>query len=60
MITSDMDDCIGSPCANGGSCVDHVGRYECICPRLYAGERCQISTGEPYFLSRMRSLNSWI
>ena len=45
-LFADIDDCEDSPCTNEGTCVDHVGRYECICPQLYAGERCHISTGK--------------
>ncbi len=26
-----IDECASAPCRNGATCVDHIGRYTCIC-----------------------------
>lgn len=28
------------PCQHGGTCVDLVGRYECLCTSMYTGVNC--------------------
>ena len=38
---ADDDDCDPNPCVNGGSCVDEVNGYRCICRDGYIGDRCQ-------------------
>ena len=40
-ISTDIDECVSSPCQNGGSCEDQVNRYECHCPAGYIGDHCQ-------------------
>ena len=40
---SDIDDCMESPCNNGGTCKDGVASYICICPNGFAGQDCEIS-----------------
>ncbi|XP_062854371.1 protein crumbs homolog 2b [Trichomycterus rosablanca] len=37
----DIDECQELPCSNGGSCVNKVGGYTCICPPEYSGPLCQ-------------------
>ncbi|KAL5009032.1 hypothetical protein ScPMuIL_014613 [Solemya velum] len=49
---ADIDDCLISgedseivsqnPCQNGGSCVDGINKYSCICPATYFGPKCEI------------------
>ncbi|XP_072538089.1 protein crumbs homolog 2b isoform X2 [Salminus brasiliensis] len=39
------DRCVSSPCQNGGTCVDKVEDYECICPNdplIYVGRNCEL------------------
>ena len=38
---ADFDECEGSPCQNGGRCVDHYQEFECICRDGFSGDRCQ-------------------
>ncbi|KAI2527782.1 sushi, nidogen and EGF like domains 1, partial [Homo sapiens] len=37
----DVDDCSPDPCLNGGSCVDLVGNYTCLCAEPFKGLRCE-------------------
>ncbi|XP_068943598.1 fibulin-7-like [Petaurus breviceps papuanus] len=36
-----IDDCASQPCTNGGTCVDDVQRYVCLCPSGWTGSNCQ-------------------
>ncbi|XP_063794586.1 protein crumbs homolog 2 [Pseudophryne corroboree] len=38
---TDVDDCQHHRCLNGGSCVDAVDRYACICPATFTGAYCE-------------------
>ena len=37
----DIDDCVNSPCQNGGSCIDGVSSFLCLCGPGFTGELCQ-------------------
>ena len=37
---SDIDDCGGHLCENGGQCVDGVNEYTCRCADGYDGQYC--------------------
>ncbi|KAJ8248056.1 hypothetical protein GJAV_G00237740 [Gymnothorax javanicus] len=37
-----INDCEGSPCRNGGTCIDKVNLYQCICADGWEGVRCEI------------------
>lgn len=39
----DINDCISSPCKNGGTCVDGVNSFQCFCQEGWEGKYCQIS-----------------
>ena len=38
--STDVDECRGSPCQNGGACVDGVGRFTCVCPPGFEDPVC--------------------
>ena len=42
----DIDECASSPCKNGGTCQDHIGRFTCDCPSGFEGATCTIDTNE--------------
>uniref|UniRef100_A0A8C6DZW0 Fibulin-7 n=1 Tax=Moschus moschiferus TaxID=68415 RepID=A0A8C6DZW0_MOSMO len=37
----DISECSSQPCQNGGTCVEGVNQYKCICPPGRTGSRCQ-------------------
>uniref|UniRef100_A0A8C6S0V9 Sushi, nidogen and EGF-like domains 1 n=1 Tax=Nannospalax galili TaxID=1026970 RepID=A0A8C6S0V9_NANGA len=41
LLPLDVDECGSDPCLNGGSCVDLVGNYSCICVEPFEGPRCE-------------------
>ncbi|GFO32382.1 fibropellin-1, partial [Plakobranchus ocellatus] len=36
-----VDDCVGDPCVNGGTCLDKVKGYICNCLPAYRGPNCE-------------------
>ncbi|NXK55832.1 PGCB protein, partial [Chauna torquata] len=43
-ISADIDDCLSSPCQNGGTCIDEVNSFVCLCLPSYGGSRCEKDT----------------
>ena len=43
MFLTDIKDCVNHTCLNGGSCVDGVNNYTCICVGGFNGDRCETS-----------------
>lgn len=41
LLSLDVDECSSDPCLNGGSCVDLVGNYSCICVEPFEGPQCE-------------------
>lgn len=39
----DVNDCVGDPCQNGGTCVDGVNAFTCTCVTGYDGVNCENS-----------------
>ncbi len=44
-LIKDTNDCIPNRCQNGGRCIDQCTSYRCSCPRGYAGNNCEYSSG---------------
>ena len=38
LCESNIDDCAGDPCLNGGTCIDGLNSYECECAEGYVGD----------------------
>ena len=36
-----LDECQSNPCENGGTCIDELGSYQCLCSCGYVGKNCQ-------------------
>ncbi|XP_078573672.1 uncharacterized protein LOC144860381 [Branchiostoma floridae x Branchiostoma japonicum] len=41
---AEIDECDSGPCANGGSCVNLLSRYLCLCDVGWTGDTCQLPT----------------
>uniref|UniRef100_H0VCB6 Delta-like protein n=1 Tax=Cavia porcellus TaxID=10141 RepID=H0VCB6_CAVPO len=41
-----IDDCLGQPCHNGGTCIDEVGTFRCFCPSGWEGELCDTDSND--------------
>lgn len=39
-FSPDIDDCVGTPCSNGGTCVDGIQDFSCTCATGFTGEFC--------------------
>ena len=39
----DIDECIMTPCTNGGTCQNTIGSYVCKCPPKFFGKHCDHS-----------------
>ena len=48
--STDIDECLGISCHNGGTCTDGVNEYTCECVAGYTGMNCE--TGEQFGIMR--------
>ena len=39
----DIGECLSVPCQNGGTCIDNINAFTCICVSGYTGELCETS-----------------
>lgn len=47
LILIDVNDCKENPCLNGGTCIDGINNYQCICKEGWEGVHCNISKSPP-------------
>ncbi|VDO95723.1 unnamed protein product [Soboliphyme baturini] len=40
-IIVERDECNRNPCKNGGTCIDGINKYYCLCPDQFTGENCR-------------------
>lgn len=40
---ADINDCESNPCKNGGTCIDGINTYKCICSDGWEGTYCETS-----------------
>ncbi|XP_062974199.1 protein jagged-2 [Elgaria multicarinata webbii] len=38
-----INDCLGDPCKNGGTCIDEVNNFRCFCQSGWEGKLCDIN-----------------
>ncbi|XP_069063428.1 protein jagged-2 isoform X1 [Pleurodeles waltl] len=41
-----INDCLGKPCRNGGTCIDEIDSFRCFCPNGWEGEFCGINVND--------------
>ncbi|KAK2104900.1 Protein jagged-2 [Saguinus oedipus] len=46
LTPADIDDCLGQPCRNGGTCIDEVDAFRCFCPSGWEGELCDTNPND--------------
>jgi len=39
----DVNDCANEPCQNGGTCIDGIDSFHCVCPKGWEGTLCNQS-----------------
>ena len=42
LMFSDIDECLSSPCVNGGNCMDGIDSFTCVCIPGFTGPTCAI------------------
>lgn len=43
---TNVDDCSPEPCQNGGTCMDRVDDFGCVCPTGFYTKTCATGTDE--------------
>lgn len=55
---TDINDCESNPYKNGGTCIDGVNSYKCICSDGWEGAYCE--TSESMVLWGQTALGTWV
>ena len=53
LCVADEDDCVDVECYNGGTCIDGVSQFSCMCETGYTGNLCQ--SGVYIYLSSLNN-----
>lgn len=43
-LKPDINECESGPCQNGGTCLDSLNSYQCLCTEGYEGDNCERGT----------------
>lgn len=46
VFLTDVDDCQSEPCENGGTCIDKIDSFLCLCLPSYGGDTCEKGESE--------------
>ncbi|XP_062311464.1 protein jagged-1-like, partial [Osmerus eperlanus] len=41
-----INDCVASPCKNGGTCIDGISSFQCFCPDGWEGPLCDLDVND--------------
>ena len=47
LLCNNVDDCRGSDCATGSTCIDRVAGFYCACPTGFSGRTCSNTCRQP-------------
>uniref|UniRef100_A0A7E4UNF5 Cubilin n=1 Tax=Panagrellus redivivus TaxID=6233 RepID=A0A7E4UNF5_PANRE len=36
-----QNECLNQPCENGGTCIDLIAKFQCLCPAHFNGKKCE-------------------
>ena len=46
MCNINVDECAINPCHSGGTCIDSINGYTCVCPEGYHDDTCSSQINE--------------
>ena len=55
ILCSETDECMSSPCRNGGRCTDLVDGYSCTCVDGYSGPNCDSGETAMFIICQIKS-----
>ena len=48
-----VNSCASNPCFNGGTCVNGLDRYDCLCTSSYNGVHCENGMMKLFFKNKL-------